>query len=455
RDFGDDKVYRLAVKEFFGHLVARRFNLEWYIEGGRTRTGKLRPPRFGLLHYLAAAIDEGRSDDVLLVPTSIAYDRLHEVASMAAEHTGATKRREGLHWMLDYIRAQRANVGTARVNFGEPFSMREALAEAGDGRARLEKVAFRICDGINRVTPVTKTSLVSFALLGTRDRALTLREVASVTAPLLDLLAERGVPGPIDELRRPSGLRAGLDALTEAGAAQCFAGGDEPVWSLAPDGHHVAAFYRNGALHHLVLRAIVELVLLHLATVPDGTDPIDASWREALRLRDLLKFEFFFADKPRFREELEAETLLLDPAWRERVCQPGGPAALLAACPGVVAHRTLRSFLDAQLVVAERLARRNPRAALDRDAFLDECLGIARQMVLQGRLHGAESVSRELFGGALRLAANRDLVDPGREEVRLAREAWRDEVRDVIDRLRTIEQLDRAQLEEVLGDVAA
>ena len=80
---------------------------------------------------------------------------------MAAEQTGATKQREGLTWLVDYIRAQRRNVGTAQVDFGEPFSLRDALAEAGEGQARLEKVAFRICDGINRVTPVTPTSLVT------------------------------------------------------------------------------------------------------------------------------------------------------------------------------------------------------------------------------------------------------------------------------------------------------
>src|SRR5262249_35092669 len=76
RSFGGDQVYKLAVREYFGHLVAKRFNLEWYIEGGRSRTGKLRPPRYGLLRYLVDALDEGRADDVYLVPVSIVYEQL-------------------------------------------------------------------------------------------------------------------------------------------------------------------------------------------------------------------------------------------------------------------------------------------------------------------------------------------------------------------------------------------
>jgi glycerol-3-phosphate O-acyltransferase len=71
-------------------------------------------------------------------------------------------------------------------------------------------------------------------------------------------------------------------------------------------------------------------------------------------------------------------------------------------------------------------------------------------MVLQGRLHGPESVSQELYAAAMRLAANRDVVDPGRDEVRLARQKWRDEVREVRGRLVRIGELDAKLLEGVL-----
>ncbi|PTL59634.1 glycerol-3-phosphate 1-O-acyltransferase [Paraconexibacter algicola] len=451
RTFGDDPVYKLAVREYLAHLAAKRFNVEWYLEGGRTRTGKLRPPKYGLLHYLAQTLQDERVEDVILVPTSMVYDQLQEVGAMAAEQGGATKKGEGLGWLANYIRAQRTNVGRAQVRFGEPFSLRDALAEAGEGRARLEKVAFRICDGINRTTPLASTSFVTLALLGVRDRALTLEQVRRVITPLLEHVEAREIPGQVGELRRPAAVRRVLDALCEAGVAQCFDGGTEPVWQIAPGHHHVAAFYRNGALHHFVVRAIAELALLRAASAdPPPQDPIAAATQDALALRDLLKFEFFFGPKERFLQELRAEMAHMDPDW-ERV-----PAArLLAGRRTLVADRALRSFVDAQLVVADQLAARDPREGFDRAAFLDTCLGVGRQMLLQGRLHGAESVSQELFASALQLAANRDLVDPGRDEVRVAREAWRDEVRDVVDRLARIGQLDSALLEGVLDDDAA
>lgn len=451
RTFGDDLVYKLAVREYFGHLVAKRFNIEWYLEGGRTRTGKLRPPRFGLLHYLVRALEDGRADDVVLVPVSIVYDQLSEVGAMAAEQRGATKSSEGLRWLADYVRAQRDNIGRAQVVFGEAFSLRTALEEAGE-EAQLEKVAFRVCDGINRATPVTSTSLVTFAMLGTRDRAFTFHQVQLIVARVLDLMDERGVAGPVAELRHDAALRRTLDQLCGADVITCYDGGTEPVWSIAAGRHHVAAFYRNGVLHHLVNRAIVELTMLRLSRSAPEEDPVEAAWEDALAIRDLLKFEFFFADKASFREQLGVEVQRFAADWRAQVRSPETMAAMLEAEPTFVAHRALRSFLDAQLVVARVLAARDPRAAVDKAAFLDECLGVGRQLLLQGQLHGPESVSQELYASALQLAANRDVVDPGRDEVRAARAAFLAEIEELLERVAHIGRLDAARLQTVLDD---
>jgi glycerol-3-phosphate O-acyltransferase len=450
RSFGDDLIYKFAVREYFGHLVAKRFNLEWYMEGGRSRTGKLRPPRYGLLRYLVTALDDGRADNVYLVPTSITYEQLEEVGAMAAEQSGAHKQAEGLRWLAGYAKAQQRNVGAARVRFGEPISLRDALEIAGPGSAQLEKVAFMVSDGINRITPVTASSLVTFALLGVRDRALTLDQVVRVTAPLLAYFESRAIAGPLSELARPGAVKRALDALVRAEVVSCYAEGTEPVWSIKPGRHHVAAFYRNGAVHHLVNRAIVELAIIGLPDALPADGLVEAAEEDALRLRDLLKFEFFFAEKPRFRAELAAELDLLEPDWREHVDTVDAATAVLEGAGTLVAHRALRSFFDAQLVVARRLVAREPRQAIERDAFIKECLDVGRQMLLQGELHGPESVSAELYTAAIKLAANRDLIDAGREPVRVAREQFLAEVSGTVARVVRVGALEASKVEEVI-----
>jgi glycerol-3-phosphate O-acyltransferase len=451
RSFGDDPIYKLAVREYLGYLVAKRFNIEWYIEGGRTRTGKLRPPKYGLLHYLATAIDRGRADDVMLVPVSINYTRLHEVGTMAEEQGGKAKRAEGLKWLAGYMRAQLRRLGQVRIDFGDAISLKGALEEAGEGPARLEKVAFRICDGINRVTPVTPSSLLTLALLGTPDRALTLDQVARILEPSIDYVETRRIPGDVAGLRSAPRLRAELDELVTAGVVSRYDGGTEPVWSIAPGNHMVAAFYRNGALHHFVGRAILELALLYAAQRQSSSEElVEEAFEQSLRIRDLLKFEFFFSDKETFRLELRAELERMEPGWRDGALDPQTAASLLRRSGVLLANRALRSFLDAQLVVSERLAARDPRQAVERSAFFAECLGVGRQMLLQGRLQSAESISQELFGAALALAANRDLVDPGRDELRRARERFHEEVGEVVALAEQIRLLDLAAVEEVL-----
>jgi len=443
RSFGDDELYKLAVREYLGYLLAKRFNLEWYMEGGRSRTGKLRPPRYGLLSYLAEAVERDRAEDAYLVPVSITYDQLREVSAMAAEQGGAPKKAEGLSWLATYAKGQLFRIGTVQVRFAEPLSLRKTLEAGGPPadrdawRLSLQKLAFEVAVRINGVTPATATALVTLALLGVRDRALTLGQVRRVMEPLRAYLVERGLPHSGEALQTDNGVRRVLGALAEQHVVTVYAGGDEPVYAIGRGQHLVAAFYRNSAIHHFVDRAVAELVLL--------SEP-ERRWDEAIRLRDQLKFEFFFPDKVSYRTQLSAELERLDPGW-----ETADGRAVLARSQLLVASRVLRSFLDAQLVVAERLAARRPRSPVVGDEFLDECRGVGQQMLLQGRLHGPESLSRELFSGALKLAANLDLVDPGREELATRRQAFAARLRDLAARLITIDEIDAASRREMVG----
>jgi len=443
RRFGDDEIYKLALREYLGYLLAKRFNLEWYMEGGRSRTGKLRPPRYGLLTYLAEAVERGRAQDAYLVPVSITYDQLREVSAMAAEQGGAAKKAEGLSWLASYARGQMFRIGTVQVGFAEPLALRDALAPDGDPgdrdawRLRLQKVAFEVAVRINRVTPATATALVTLALLGVRDRALTLGQVRRVLEPLRAYLAERGLPHSGEALHTETGVSRVLGALAQQHVVTVYAGGDEPVYAIERGQHLVAAFYRNSAIHHFLDRAVAELVLL--------SEPADR-WDEAMRLRDQLKFEFFFPDKLSYRAQLSAELERLDPSW-----ETGDGRRVLERSQLLVASRVLRSFVDAQLVVAERLAARAADHAVVEKEFLDECSGVGQQMLLQGVLHGPESLSRELFSGALKLAANLDLIDPGGEALAQRRRAFAGRLRDVVARVMTIDEIDAASRQEMVG----
>lgn len=87
----DDPLYKYVLRQFVGYIVEKRFNLSWSIEGTRSRTGKMLPPKLGLLKYVADAYLDGRSEDILLQPVSISFDQLHETREYAAYARGGEK----------------------------------------------------------------------------------------------------------------------------------------------------------------------------------------------------------------------------------------------------------------------------------------------------------------------------------------------------------------------------
>jgi glycerol-3-phosphate O-acyltransferase len=457
RSIGDDAVYKFVLREYLGYLIRKRLNLEWYIEGGRTRTGKLRPPRFGLLTYLVDAFEQldtgasaatgsgtGADDtcpDVYLVPMSIVYDGLPEVSSLTAEQRGAAKKAETIAWLLSYPRSTGRGFGNVHVGVGEPLSLREALGprenpDNGDARRhRVEKVAFEVCHRINRATPVTSTALVTFALLGVDDRALTLAEIEAVAEPVIAYFERRKLPVTRD-LALAGELRHTLDWLTDEGVVVRFDEGLEPVWGISPDRHLDAAFYRNSIVHMLVDRAIVELLL---AAAAEGRIGLTSeAWEEALRLRDLFKFEFFFEDKSEFRANLQAELAVIDPDWATSVTVPGSAQRMLAAARPHFADRALHSFVEAYFVTADRLAARRPTDTIDEAVFVRECFGVARQRRMQRRLRSSDSISTEVFRTALKLAAHRGLRGPGGAELAERRAAFAAELAELLERLETM-----------------
>lgn len=118
RNIGNGPLYKYVLKEYVGYVVEKRFNLSWSIEGTRSRTGKMLPPKLGLMSYVADAYLDGRSDDILLQGVSICFDQLHEITEYAAYARGAEKTPEGLRWLYNFIKAQgERNFGKIYVRF--------------------------------------------------------------------------------------------------------------------------------------------------------------------------------------------------------------------------------------------------------------------------------------------------------------------------------------------------
>jgi glycerol-3-phosphate O-acyltransferase len=214
------------------------------------------------------------------------------------------------------------------------------------------------------------------------------------------------------------------------------------VWLIGPEHQLAATFYRNSLIHFLLDTALCELAVLRAGESADGgsaPDPVDAFWDEIARLRDLLKFEFYFKERDEHRRQVAAEMARHDPSWEARL--RSGPAAadeLLAGMRPLVSHVVVRPFVEAYRLVADVLVHDSRPVTADSDV-VREALGLGRQYVAQHRLRSSESVSALLFQTALQLARNRGLLEG--DDLAARRAAFLAELRDLVRRLDRIEDL--------------
>ena len=427
RSFKDDDVYRLVLRYFIDYLAAKRVPLSWSIEGTRSRTGKLLPPKLGLIHWVMDAYKRASIDDALFVPVAISFDQIPEMDDYIAMQHGVPKRKESLKWFIDYIAGMKSKYGKVYVRFAQPVALSDKVPASGDAAqsSHVQKLAFEICSRIERSIPITLTDLVTLVLLAANGRALDAGQIWRQARDIAGLIGRWHLP-KADDLRLGSleELETKLQALSETGLLQRFSAGAAPVYIITPGRQLAAAYYRNTIVHYFLDGALAEVALA--ASLASGTRT--AFEHELMRLRDLLKFEFSFKTKQEF---LEAAVCYLDeryPGWLDSGGSfPAGPVPLFG-------HSILRSFVEAYWILAGMLVKRGwrPITASEEAALVDGALALGREMLLRREITTEAALSRPLFASALRLARHRRLLDCGDTDVVQRREAFAADVQEAL-----------------------
>ncbi len=436
RTFQDDPIYKAVFKSYIDYLGRNRFPLMWALEGTRSRIGKLMPPRYGLLNYVLSAYSHAdATDDVLFMPISAIYDQIPEIGDYDAIQSGATKRPESTSWFMEYISGLKAPHGKIYVRFGEGVSLSDLvdlneLKDDVDDRL-VQKLAFRLSVDANNVTPVTPIAVLTFVLLTHGHRALTRSELQDEVWPVLKLVHKMRLPRTSD-LAAPEGevFERALELLEKRNVISAFRDGVEPVYAIADNAGRTAAYYRNGMIHFLVNGAIADVALLFV-----DDDETRSSYEQfedaALRIRDLLKFEFFFEETDEFLRTLDESLEHRAPGWRDDLASGADRRnELLGRLDPITGHGVLRPFFEAYLMVASILLRSSEDESDGASKIVQDALRLGRQRLHQQRMHCEESLSTNYFDNAVKVAANRGLLELN-ETTADGRRAFRDELVDL------------------------
>jgi glycerol-3-phosphate O-acyltransferase len=197
----EDPIYKEVFRRYVGYLVKEGFTQEFFIEGGRSRTGKSMAPRLGMLAWNIDAFIASSRRDLFFVPIAITYERLVEESSMVDELEGGDKQKES---MLGLMRARKyleRRFGSVFVNFGEPISLAHTLegrrelflsdetpSAAAGKRALIESLGNEIVERINWAVVANATSVAASALLGEPRRGMFRSELTQRMCEVVDLL---------------------------------------------------------------------------------------------------------------------------------------------------------------------------------------------------------------------------------------------------------------------------
>ena len=428
RSFQDDKIYKLVIRNYIKYLVEKRFPLNWAFEGTRSRTGKLMPPKYGLLRYVMDGARGVKDSNLLLIPVSIAYDQLPDVSDYIKEQKGAAKKNESFGWLKKYINALSKPYGKIHVRFGQELDAFEHLRSTEEPRSdqndidqlEIQKLAFQVAVEANRVTPITATSLIIFVLLAEGYKALTLNELLDKLGHLAEVIARKKLPKTSDfNISDEQIVVKNLHALSENDILICHEEGSEPVYAVAHGSKVAAAYYRNSMVHFFVNSAIAELSLIAVAD-STGEAALHTLHTEALHLRDLLKFEFFFSDKTTFINEIESELTERLENWQDILISGEDTQGSLTPLYPLITHGTLRPFIEAYRVAADALVVIDPAELQDKKALVKKCMSLGQQLVLQQRVASDDSINKAYFDNAIKLAESRGLLQVDATQERLA-----------------------------------
>lgn len=452
RSFGGDRLYMAVVDAYIRRLLRDGHAIEFFLEGGRSRTGKLMAPKLGLLNMVVDAARSIEGREVTFVPISIGYERMMEDRSFAREVSGEPKQEESARALLKLSAVLSSRYGRANVQLGRFIELSELVAQSGGSegqplsparrRALVTRLAHRVMTEINAVTAVTPGALVALVLLCGDRAGVPELELETQCARLTGLLVRRGarlspsLTEPTGELR-PTSIREATSTFIRAGLVEAHLPGDTSrgrlrrrtsarpgsgvVYVVSSGRRLELDLSKNHIVHFFLERAALSTALLTASPLP----MTEAALGEAVAsLARLLKHEFSLRYDASFTDLVE--TTLADMQATGELDRREGKVELGPGHDGLSGRgwasfyaSTIQNFLEAYRVVA-RATRQLVGAGLTESDLSARALRLGQQMLLAGEIERSEAVCRPVFENAIRSFADLGYLKRGDKRLTLS-----------------------------------
>jgi len=426
RSFRGNPLYGEVFALYLEVLLKEGLPLEFFIEGGRSRTGKMVMPKYGLLSMVIQAYQEKITDDLAIIPVYIGYDRVIEEKSYLQELGGVPKSQEKTTDIIKSTGVLRKRYGRVYVNIGEPIFLKAYLAAqektleevtTQERQSLYRKIGYEIAMSINRVSVVTPYALISAALLSHDRRGISHDDLRDVLYDFYEYLLECRVSLAATFANREKAINDALVMFAESGLITRMgieededAEIDETVYSLEDEKRLNLEYYKNNILHYFLPVSFVSTSMLSYASDVISLVQIVEDYQF---FKSLFWHEFIFDDRRDDACEVNDALSYLHDRGVIALRSEGEGARLEIRGRGryQLQHFAglIENYLESYWVVIRGTAylRKEPRSER---TWMKNLLKLGTRMYRKGEIRRAEALSQANYQNAMAFLEDQGVV---------------------------------------------
>ncbi len=432
RSFRGNEVYGEVFSKYMATLLKEGLPLEFFIEGGRSRTGKMVMPKYGLLSMIIQAYQDKYCENLAAVPVYIGYDRVIEEKSYLQELSGAPKVQENTVEIIKSTKILRKRYGRVYVNIGQPIILKDYLAAqeksmdemtVEERQSLYRKIGYEVVLEINKVSVVTPFALVASGLLSHDRRGISHEELRGILNEFYEYLSTRQVKFADTFAHRDRAITDALNIFDETDIISKIEAEEEEeemqevVYSLTDARRLNLEYYKNNILHFFIPLCFVATSMVKN---PEDSMSLAKIMGDYRFLKGLLWNEFIFDENREDADDVTEALTYLHSKSMILTSRRDGEAWVEIKSKGEVRLKPfaglIHNYLESYWIVIRSLVflKKKP---LSQKEWLAKIRSLGDRMFRKGEVLRAEALSQANYQNAILFLESAEMiVSQSREE---------------------------------------
>ena len=419
RSFKGEAIFPVVFEAYIRQALRDRQPITFFMEGGRSRTGKLLNPKMGMLGMILNSWSSGLVEKIPMIPITIDYGKVFEGQSYLIEKSGAEKKKEGLFTLLSTPKFLKRKHGIVRIRVSQPVYFEEELEKEGLSKETLtfrNKIPFltncskKIMHQINSRVSLTAGNLIAGILLANPKRGITYDDLKTIFTLCVRFLRGKGVELAFKEKNVAMELRHAVDMFLEWGTVFSVDMGNSVIINIPVEKRNEMEFYKNNGLHFFFDLALFATSIMLLPRNQQNIENIKNLSRE---LYDLFESEFILGDN--YLENLDFQRIAKVFLRNGGLLQ--GEDGMFTRGPSEIGYKTLRiasqlllNFIESYFCVVDVLLMKDFKDDTSSSDVQKQVMNRSKLLYSVGSILLPESRNNVNFDNALEMLRAQRIV---------------------------------------------